>query len=108
MKQTLTRFAAAAVAALFLAPVAQAQDITFTLTNNTDMVLMEFFAAPSTDADWGDDLLGADVLDSGELGVVLIADDSEECTYGLYFIFSDGTEFEDEIDICELRSYTLE
>ena len=108
MKETLSRFLSAAAAALLLAPAAHAQDITFTLTNNTSAVLMEFYAAPATDPEWGDDLLGADVLDSGEMVVVLIADDSDECTYGLYFIFDTGAELEDEIDICNLRSYTLQ
>ena len=108
MKETLMRFLAVVATAMMLVPAAQAQDITFTLTNNTAAVLMEFYAAPATDPEWGDDLLGADVLGSGEMGVVLIADDSEDCTYGLYFIFDTGAEFEDEIDICELRSYTLE
>jgi len=108
MKETLMRFLAVVATAMMLVPAAQAQDITFTLTNNTAAVLMEFYAAPASDPEWGDDLLGADVLGSGEMGVVLIADDSEDCTYGLYFIFDTGAEFEDEIDICELRSYTLE
>ena len=108
MTQTLLRFLAVAMAALLLAPVAKAQDLTFTLTNNTAAVLMEFYASPATDSEWGEDLLGADVLDSGEMGVVLIADDSEECIYDLYFIFETGDEFEDQINLCELNSYTLE
>jgi hypothetical protein len=108
MIQTLTRVAAAAVAALLLVPSAQAQDITFTLNNFSGLALIEFYAAPASDEDWGDDLLGADILPSGNTGVVLIADESEECVYDLYFVMEDGGEYEDQVDICELRSYTLE
>jgi hypothetical protein len=108
MNQTLTRIAAAVVAVCLLVPSAQAQDITFTLNNYSGLDLIEFYAAPASDEDWGDDLLGADILPDGNTGVVLIADESEECIYDLYFVMSDGGEYEDQVDICELRSYTLE
>lgn len=102
------RIAASVIAAACLAAPAFAEDITYTLHNQTSYVVMEFYTSPANDNDWGYDILGADVLLAGESADVLIADGSDQCVYDLRFVFDDGEVLEDYgVDICELAEYTL-
>lgn len=99
----------AALALLVSAMPAVAQDIEFTLINNSSQSLHYFYTAPSNTTDWGDDLLGeTGTLEAGETGNVYIGDGSEECLYDFRFETGEGALLEVfEVDICELGSYTL-
>ena len=100
------------MAALVLAgtalPVA-AEDIYFTLINESRRSLHYFYAAPSSDRYWGGDLLaGGHTLRAGYEGTVTIADGSTECYYDFKFVMADGSEtIVNEINICDLGSYTI-
>ena len=101
-----------AVAACLLAGTtrpAMAEDIYFTLINNSYRSLHYFYAAPSSDRYWGDDLLGGGhTLSAGHEGTVTIADGSTECLYDFKFVMQDGSEsIVGEVDICSLGSYTI-
>lgn len=100
--------AAAVMAAISFGSAAIAQDVTWTLFNNSGATLMEFYTSPVTSNDWGPDLLGSDVVESGGGGTVLIADGSTICDYDMRFVFDDGSELLDTVDICSMASYTLE
>jgi hypothetical protein len=91
----------------FFAGPALAQDITYRLTNSTSMALVEFYTSPVDEDDWEDDLLGDDILDSGETGIVVIVDGRTQCEYDLLFVMEDGSEYVDTVDICQLASYEL-
>ena len=79
-----------------------AEEVKFTLTNNSSFSIDELYASPSTEDAWGEDILGVDILAGGENGVVTIADGSEECKYDLKAIAEDGTEHVLEaLDLCE-------
>ena len=101
--------AAVSLAITLSASPAAAQDVEFTLTNDSSYVLTYFYASPSSDSDWGDDLLEeVGVLEPGYEGVVFIGDGSDECLYDFRFETAEGPELEvSSIDICELASYTL-
>lgn len=99
------------VAAVFFAaaiPVA-AQDVEFTLVNESSQSLHYFYTTPSNEDSWGEDLLGEDgTLEPGEQGAVLIGDGSDQCLYDFRFETGEGSLLEvAEVDICELKSYTL-
>ena len=101
-----------AVAAIMLAGTALpavGEDIYFTLVNDTYRSLHYFYAAPSVDSYWGEDLLaGGHTLSAGYQGTVTIADRSTECLYDFKFVMQDGSEtVAKEIDICSLGSYTI-
>ena len=84
-----------------------AQDVAYELVNATGLTVMEFYTSPqSTDA-WGDDILGADVIPAGETGTVTIGDGAAQCAFDLLFVFEDGQELTDSVDICTMASYTL-
>ncbi len=101
-----TRLAPALLLAALAAPAA-AQDVQYELINDSGLTLMEFYTSPVNDGNWGQDLLGAGVLAAGEAGTVSIADGESTCDYDLRFVFEDGQELLDSVNICEMTSYTL-
>lgn len=87
---------------------AAAEDLKFTLTNNSSWVVTEFYTSPVDVDDWEEDVLGTDVLNPGDASEITIADGRTQCTYDFKFILKDGTEHTaDAVNICELGSYTL-
>lgn len=101
---------AALAASALLAPAALAQTapIDFTLTNDTEHVLIALFISlPSTD-EWEEDIFGADVLGSGESFDISIDDGLAECVYDIRADFSDGDSVQvAEVDFCELDGEEL-
>jgi len=89
-------------------PVA-AEDINFTLINESQRALHYFYAAPANDRYWGVDLLrGGHTLRAGYEGTVTIADGSTECFYDFKFVMADSSEtVVSDINICDLGSYTI-
>ena len=98
-----------ALALLAGAVPAAAQNVEFTLINNSSQSLHYFYTAPSNTSEWGDDLLGPDgTLEAGYQGTVFIGDGSDQCLYDFRFETGEGALLEVfEVDICELESYTL-
>jgi hypothetical protein len=90
-----------------LAAPATAQDVQYELVNDSGLTLMEFYTSPVDDGSWGSDLLGANVLPAGQTGTVTIADGEATCDYDLRFVFEDGQELVDSVNICDMASYTL-
>lgn len=88
---------------------ATAQNVEFTLINDSAQSLHYFYTNPSNMDAWGEDLLGPDgTLESGEQGTVSIGDGSDQCLYDFRFETGEGALLEVyEVDICELDSYTL-
>ena len=101
--------AALAVLALLSVAPASAQTVEFTLVNNSSQSLHYFYTTPSSEEDWGDDLLGEDgTLESGQEGTVTIGDGSDQCLYDFRFETGEGNMLEvPAVDICTLNSYTL-
>ena len=100
--------AAMAAAAIGLAAPAAAQDLAFMLANDSGYDLIEFYASPADVSEWEEDILGQDILRSGDAVRVIIADGREQCTYDLRMVFADGDVIEDTADLCETGSYTIE
>ena len=94
--------------ALAWVPLAQAQDLFFSVWNDSSETLWEFYVSPTTSSDWGPDLLGADVVYPGEGGDVVIADGLSTCSYDILGVFADGYEWADfAIDLCDLGEYVF-
>lgn len=102
------RMALAAATFFVLAAPASAEDLVFMLTNETGANLIEFYASPSNVDSWEEDILGVDVLGSGESARVTIADGREQCEYDLLMKFDDNDVLEDTTDLCDTGSYTIE
>jgi hypothetical protein len=106
---SIIRGAAAALVLLGSALPAVAEDVYFTLYNESTRSLHYFYASPSVSSNWGPDLLrGGHTLSAGYNGTVTIADGSTECYYDFKFVMADSSEtVVEEINICELGSYTI-
>lgn len=97
-----------ALAALATLPTsAMAEDMVFKLINKSSFVITELYASPSNVKSWEEDILGTDVLGSGETVNVTIADGRRACEYDLRIVFDDGDAIEDTTDLCETASYTV-
>ena len=85
---------------------AQAEDLHFTLHNNSSATLTEFYVEPMSSKTWGENILTGH-LAPGESADVTIADGKTTCTYGIKGNFKDADPVEHEnLNLCELGSYT--
>lgn len=85
---------------------AVAETVQFTLINASSSTIAHFYTGPASSDEWGDDLLGDQILAPGEQGTVTIG--ADDCTYDLRFETDGGAELEArEINVCELNSYTI-
>jgi hypothetical protein len=103
----LNTFAATfAVVAACAAP-AMAEDLVFSLINNSTANLQEFYVSAAEADTWGDDILGMDVLAAGENGDVTIADGMDTCTYDMRFVMDNGNTIEGSADLCTTNEFTI-
>ena len=99
------RIVLAALATLAATPVL-AEDLVFTLVNDSSQTVVEMYVS-EVDADlWGENILyGA--VEPGVSGEVTIADGLDVCDYDMRFVTAEGGEAEDTQNLCELGTYTL-
>lgn len=95
------------LAALVLAAPAVAEDLAFTLVNNSSANLVELYVSPHEADDWGDNILTVDMLKAGEQGNVTIADGETTCDYDLRFVMDNGVTADGTQDLCKLQTFTL-
>lgn len=98
---------AAAFTVAALAAPALAEDLVFDLINNSSYALQELYVSPAAADEWGDDVLGVDILAAGEQGTVTIADGETTCAYDLRFVTDTGNEVTGSVDLCETHTFTL-
>lgn len=99
-------FAVIAVCAAGSAAVAQ--DVAFDIINNSDSTVYYIYTSPSNSNSWREDVLAADqVISPGYQLTVFIYDGSNQCAYDIKFEFDDGSVMTDNIDVCDLLSYTI-
>ncbi len=85
---------------------ALAEDLVFTLKNQSSSSLVEFYVESSNLDNWGENILTQDVAPGGS-GQVTIADGKRTCTYDIKGVFADHSKLEDHhLNLCELGSYT--
>lgn len=88
------------------APV-MAQDVYYELVNSSSYVIDQFYTSSASDPNWGPDLMASLDLYPGEVGTVTIADGGSECVYDTLMVMASGEEVSNQVDICEVGSYTL-
>ncbi len=103
----LVRGFVAALLAVVAVP-ALAEDVAYQVVNNSSSTLVGFYTSPVSDPNWSENLVtGANALASGESGTVSLTDGSNECDYDVKFEFEDGSELTDEVNVCDVATYTL-
>jgi hypothetical protein len=107
MMTTLLR--AAAAAALFSAAAlpAAAQNLDFRIVNNSGFVLMELYVSPQSSNQWGNDVLGRNVIESPGAAMVRFPKGGQECVYDIRMVFNDGDVLTDQQNLCQIGEYTI-
>jgi hypothetical protein len=98
---------AAAFALTAFAAPAFAEDLVFTLVNNATQPLSSLYVSLPEADQWGDDILGVDVLGVGETGTITIKDGKDVCKYDLQFVMENEASVEGTADLCETNTFTL-
>lgn len=102
------RSAIALLTSVLISSPATAEDLEFVLINSSEYTLVEFYTSPADVGSWEEDVLGNDVLGSGYSLNITVADGRTQCIYDMLMIFEDGDRLEDQVDLCEMGSYTIE
>jgi hypothetical protein len=81
----------------------------FTLVNDTGAIITEAYVSPSNVTDWGDDVLGRDVLMPGEnVDIVFHKFIPGNCLYDVKVVTDEGNEGElTQINLCETHTVTF-
>ena len=99
------RFAFAALATLMATP-ALAEDLVFTLVNDSSHTITEMYVSPVGVDQWGENILfGA--VEPGVSGDVTIADGLDVCDYDLRFVSAEGGEAEQSQNLCDMAIFTV-
>ncbi len=105
-RRALFGLGSAAVATAFafgLAGAAQAQttDPSFRLNNRSNQTVMELYVSASSDSNWGQDLLGQNVLPPGQTFIVRLP--NGQCVNDIRIVVEGGRATERrQINTCEL------
>jgi hypothetical protein len=104
-------FAAAVAAVLTFAVPAVADDAKqdFKMVNATGYELKALYVSPSKSDDWGDDILGQDVLSDGQAVNVHFSPKVHTCKWDLKVTYSDDNSNAvwQEIDLCTVDEITI-
>ena len=101
------RFAFAPVFAALLATPALAEDLVFTLVNDSSHTIVEMNVSPVDEENWGENILTVDAVEPGMSGDVTIADGLDVCDYDLRFVTDEGAEATKEQNLCEISTFTV-
>ena len=92
--------------ALTAASPAVAEDLVFTLINNSSINITEVYVSKHSAETWEENILDGTV-DAGTQADITIADGETTCDYDMRFVGDNGATHEVNQDLCELGSYTL-
>lgn len=101
-----SKLAAAIAVATTLAVPAWAQSQQIRFQNNSGQTLVYLYASDSNNQSWEQDLLGQNVLRNGQYFDLTIHNVSN-CIYDILMQFESGAELQDQINICNIGTYTI-
>lgn len=105
-RRVLTASCFAFPAVIIAMQSAHAEDLQFTLHNNSTDALTEFYVESMGTKSWGENILTSPI-EPGESATVTIADGKTTCKYGIKGTFKNGADVEHEdLNLCEMGSYT--
>lgn len=96
-----------ALAAALTASPALAEDLVFTLVNESSHTIVEMYVSPVSEENWGENILTVDAVEPGVSGDVTIADGMDVCDYDLRFVTDTGAEATKEQNLCEISTFTV-
>lgn len=84
-----------------------AQDLAFTLVNDSSHTIVEMYVSAVGEDEWGENILTVDGVEPGVSGEVSITDGLEVCEYDLRFVTDAGAEATQTQDLCVLATFTV-
>ena len=90
-----------------LAAPAFAEDLVFTLVNDSSVTITEMYVAKHSSDQWEESILGDATVDAGTQSEITIADGEATCDYDMRFVGAGGEVHEVNQNLCELATYTL-
>jgi hypothetical protein len=97
---------AALLAGLVASPVL-AEDLVFTLVNDSSHTIVEMNVSHVDEELWGENILSVDEVTPGMSGEVTIADGLDVCDYDLRFVSDEGIEATQTQNLCEINTFTI-
>lgn len=101
------RFVFAPALAALVATPALAEDLVFTLVNDSSHTIVEMNVSPVDEELWGENILTVDAVEPGMSGDVTIADGLDVCDYDLRFVTAEGAEASKSQNLCEINTFTV-
>jgi hypothetical protein len=106
MKKTVAGLALAFLAASVVN--AWALDRRVQINNETSYDIVEFYASNTGTTDWEEDILGSDVLQSGQSVMINIDDGQGYCKFDFLAVFEDGDQVvSSDNNVCELSQFSF-
>src|ERR1700716_3803181 len=81
----------------------------FNINNNSDYVIQHAYVSAAFDPDWGDDILGKDVLNPGEVWPVgFDRGDANTCVWDVKVVTVEGFEVKlPQLDLCTITDVNI-
>lgn len=99
--------ACSAAASTTAAPI-QRRNLDFTLVNKTGLTIDEVYLSPTSDDEWGEDVMGRDVLKNGERVDIKFSSEETECNWDLKIVDEDEDSVEwQKLNLCTANEITL-
>jgi hypothetical protein len=104
-----TLFASAVLTLAFAVAPAYAKDLVFTLNNQSSGAVNELYVSPLDSNNWEEDILGKDLLDSGQTATITIRNADGQCQWDVRIVYDDGSVTDERnIDLCNLENGTYD
>ncbi len=97
----------AGVVTVFLATPTLAEDLVFTLINDSSHTIVEMYVSAVDEDEWGENILMVEGVEPGVSGDVSIADGLDVCEYDLRFVTDAGDEATQTQDLCVIATFTV-
>jgi len=112
MKRIKLAILASALAAVAFSSTAAAapqnRRLDFKLINKSTYTVVELYVSPTTEDEWGDDILGRDVLEDGESADITFSRNATACSWDLKIVDDEEDEVTwTKLNLCEANEITL-
>jgi hypothetical protein len=100
--------AVVALASITLQATQQRRNLDFTLVNKTGLTIVELYLSTTTTDDWEEDVLGADVLKTGEKLDIKFSSSETQCNWDLKIVDEDEDDvIWTKLNLCTANEITL-
>jgi hypothetical protein len=77
----------------------------FTVQNNNELAIVRVYVSPANSNYWGGDILGRDILPSGQSTEITFSNSSEQCIYDIKAVYENRTYDLGRANLCD--TYTI-